>query len=106
MAARSWIQRWDPEDETFWSQEGGEKVARRNLAFSVLSEHIGFSDLDPVVGDGAVHGARVRHRPGREVLPGLDGRRWSARSLRVPYTFAVARFGGRNWTIVSARACS
>jgi NNP family nitrate/nitrite transporter-like MFS transporter len=22
--------------------------------------------------------------------------------LRIPYTFAVARFGGRNWTIVSA----
>ena len=22
--------------------------------------------------------------------------------LRVPYTFAVARFGGRNWTVVSA----
>ena len=23
-------------------------------------------------------------------------------ALRVPYTFAVARFGGRNWTIISA----
>ena len=22
--------------------------------------------------------------------------------LRLPYTFAVARFGGRNWTVVSA----
>lgn len=37
-----WIQEWDPEDETFW-KETGEKVARRNLLFSVLSEHIGFS---------------------------------------------------------------
>lgn len=37
-----WIERWDPEDEAFW-QAGGERVARRNLWFSVLSEHIGFS---------------------------------------------------------------
>ena len=22
--------------------------------------------------------------------------------LRIPYTFAVAKFGGRNWTIISA----
>jgi NNP family nitrate/nitrite transporter-like MFS transporter len=25
-------------------------------------------------------------------------------TLRLPYTFAVARFGGRNWTVVSALA--
>ncbi|MGH8917878.1 MAG: MFS transporter, partial [Actinomycetes bacterium] len=37
-----WIERWDPEDETFW-QETGRGVARRNLLYSVLSEHIGFS---------------------------------------------------------------
>jgi NNP family nitrate/nitrite transporter-like MFS transporter len=36
-----WIRQWDPENETFW-KETGEKIARRNLLFSVLSEHIGF----------------------------------------------------------------
>lgn len=41
MAGR-WIEQWDPEDESFW-QAKGERIARRNLAFSILSEHIGFS---------------------------------------------------------------
>ena len=26
--------------------------------------------------------------------------------LRLPYTFAVAKFGGRNWTIVIVRAAA
>ena len=77
MAGR-WIEQWDPEDETFW-KEKGERIARRNLFFSVLSEHIGFSDLDPVVGDGPVHGTGVRARPGRQVLPDRRRPRWSAR---------------------------
>ncbi|CAO0832774.1 hypothetical protein SMICM17S_00987 [Streptomyces microflavus] len=34
------IESWEPEDETFW-REKGERVARRNLWFCVLSEHIG-----------------------------------------------------------------
>ena len=37
-----WIDDWRPEDPAFWSATGS-RVARRNLAFSILSEHIGFS---------------------------------------------------------------
>ena len=37
-----WIDDWRPEDPAFWSQRG-ERVARRNLVFSILTEHIGFS---------------------------------------------------------------
>ncbi|MGW5691273.1 MFS transporter, partial [Streptomyces asiaticus] len=37
-----WIEQWDPEDERFW-REKGERIAARNLVFSILSEHIGFS---------------------------------------------------------------
>ena len=33
---------WDPEDPGFWDRTGA-RVARRNLIFSVFSEHIGFS---------------------------------------------------------------
>ena len=41
-ASGRWIEDWRPEDEAFW-EATGKKVARRNLAFSVFSEHIGFS---------------------------------------------------------------
>ena len=37
-----WINRWDPEDEAFW-EGGGRAIARRNLVFSILAEHLGFS---------------------------------------------------------------
>ncbi len=37
-----WIDDWRPEDPAFW-ESTGKKVARRNLFFSVFSEHIGFS---------------------------------------------------------------
>src|SRR5947209_13588078 len=39
---RHWIDDWRPEDPEFW-ETTGKKVARRNLIFSIFSEHIGFS---------------------------------------------------------------
>jgi MFS transporter, NNP family, nitrate/nitrite transporter len=40
--SKYWIDDWRPEDEAFWTG-GGERVAKRNLAFSIVAEHIGFS---------------------------------------------------------------
>src|SRR5262245_37806262 len=37
-----WIDDWRPEDPAFWADTGA-RVARRNLVFSIFSEHIGFS---------------------------------------------------------------
>ncbi|MDQ3600240.1 MAG: MFS transporter, partial [Actinomycetota bacterium] len=37
-----WIEHWEPEDPAFW-EATGKRVARRNLAFSIFTEHIGFS---------------------------------------------------------------
>ena len=37
-----WIEVWDPENPTFW-QRTGARIARRNLVFSIFTEHIGFS---------------------------------------------------------------
>ncbi|MFJ5263513.1 nitrate/nitrite transporter [Streptomyces sp. NPDC088387] len=95
-----WIQRWDPEDETFW-RETGEKVARRNLVFSVLSEHIGFSIWTVwsvlVLFMGPEYGLTPADKFFLVSMATLVGA-----VVRVPYTFAVAIFGGRNWTIVSA----
>ncbi|MEV5551036.1 nitrate/nitrite transporter [Streptomyces sp. NPDC052309] len=95
-----WIQHWDPEDETFW-KETGERVARRNLFFSVLSEHIGFSVWTMwsvlVLFMGPEYGLTPADKFLLTSVVTLVGA-----VVRVPYTFAVAIFGGRNWTIVSA----
>ncbi|KOU70972.1 major facilitator transporter [Streptomyces sp. MMG1533] len=95
-----WIQQWDPEDETFWN-ETGEKVAKRNLFFSVLSEHIGFSIWTMwsvlVLFMGPEYGLTPADKFLLTSLVTLVGA-----VVRVPYTFAIAIFGGRNWTIVSA----
>ena len=37
-----WIERWNVDDEPFWTSRG-RAIARRNLGFSVFAEHIGFS---------------------------------------------------------------
>ncbi|MBW8903043.1 MAG: MFS transporter, partial [Bradyrhizobium sp.] len=38
----TWIADWRPEDEAFWNA-GGKTIARRNLIWSIVAEHIGFS---------------------------------------------------------------
>ncbi|WP_069773371.1 NarK/NasA family nitrate transporter [Streptomyces sp. LUP30] len=95
-----WIEEWDPENEAFWNEKG-EKVARRNLFFSVLSEHIGFSIWTMwsvlVLFMGPEYGLTPADKFLLTSMVTLVGA-----VVRVPYTFAVALFGGRNWTIISA----
>lgn len=95
-----WIDHWDPEDETFW-EETGEKVAKRNLFFSVLSEHIGFSIWTlwsvMVLFMGPEYGLTPADKFTIVSMATLVGA-----LVRVPYTFAVAVFGGRLWTVISA----
>lgn len=95
-----WIEHWDPENETFW-QQGGEKIARRNLFFSVLSEHIGFSIWTMwsvlVLFMGPEYGLTPADKFMLTSMVTLVGA-----VVRVPYTFAVAIFGGRAWTVISA----
>ncbi|ANP55395.1 NNP family nitrate/nitrite transporter-like MFS transporter [Streptomyces griseochromogenes] len=95
-----WIEHWDPENEAFWN-ETGEKTARRNLLFSVLSEHIGFSIWTMwsvlVLFMGPEYGLTPADKFLLTSMVTLVGA-----VVRIPYTFAVALFGGRNWTIISA----
>ncbi|MGW5637832.1 nitrate/nitrite transporter [Streptomyces sp. NPDC003832] len=95
-----WIEHWDPEDETFWNEQG-EKIARRNLFFSVLSEHIGFSIWTlwsvMVLFMGPEYGLTPADKFVIVSMATAVGA-----VVRVPYTFAVAIFGGRNWTVISA----
>ena len=96
-----WISDWRPEDETSGSS-GGRAVARRNLVWSIFAEHLGFSVwLIWSVGSAFLLAQGFAFTPQQlfllVALPNLVGS-----LLRLPYTFAVPRFGGRNWTMVSA----
>src|SRR4051794_25432676 len=95
-----WIQDWRPEDPEFWATTG-ERVARRNLAFSIASEHVGFSIWSIwsvlVLFLGPEYGFDAADKFLLTSVPTLVGS-----VLRLPYTFAVAKFGGRNWTVFSA----
>ena len=95
-----WIDDWRPEDPTFWAA-GGARIARRNLIFSIFSEHIGFSVWTMwsalVLFLGPAYGFDPAQKFLLTALPALVGS-----VLRLPYTFAVAKLGGRNWTFISA----
>jgi MFS transporter, NNP family, nitrate/nitrite transporter len=96
-----WIDDWRPEDPAFW-ESAGKPVARRKLFFSVFSEHIGFSiwslwSVLVLFLPEAVYGIDPAGKFLLTTLPTALGA-----FVRLPYTFAVAKFGGRNWTIVSA----
>jgi NNP family nitrate/nitrite transporter-like MFS transporter len=96
-----WIDHWRPDDDLFWST-GGEKIARKNLAFSMFAEHLGFSIWviwTIVVLNLANIGIKmsVSELFLLTLVPNLIGS-----MLRIPYTFAIPRFGGRAWTTVSA----
>jgi NNP family nitrate/nitrite transporter-like MFS transporter len=95
-----WIDHWEPEDPGFW-EKTGKRVANRNLWFSIFSEHIGFSMWTVwsvlVLFMGPAYGIDPAGKFLLVSLPSLVGA-----LIRIPYTMAPARFGGRNWTIVSA----
>jgi NNP family nitrate/nitrite transporter-like MFS transporter len=96
-----WIDHWEPEDERFWESRG-KTIARKNLVFSVFAEHLGFSVwvlwTIVVINLGNVGIAlSLAEQFWLTAVPNLIGA-----TLRIPYTFAVPRFGGRLWTGISA----
>lgn len=101
-----WIEHWEPENPEFW-EKTGKAVAKRNLIFSVFAEHIGFNvwvlysvlvvamgkaGFPFMQGDAAVNNALILVS-----IPVLVGA-----ALRLPYTFAIPKFGGRGFTTFSA----
>jgi MFS transporter, NNP family, nitrate/nitrite transporter len=96
-----WIAHWTPEDPVFWETKG-RGIARRNLIFSIFAEHIGFSvwllwSIVVVRLGAAGWDLTVSQALWLTAVPSGVGA-----FLRLPYTFAVPVFGGRNWTVVSA----
>ena len=95
----NWIDHWEPEDPGFW-QRTGAKIASRNLWASIAVEHVGFSVWTLwsvfVLFMGPEYGVDAA---GKFLIVSTGSLVGAV--LRVPYTFAVARFGGRNWTVIS-----
>ncbi len=101
---RLWIENWEPEDPEFWASTG-RRIANRNLVFSIFTEHIGFSIWSlwavMVLFMGPKYGLSVADKFLLTSTPTLVGA-----IMRIPYNLAVARFGGRNWTVISAAAAA
>jgi NNP family nitrate/nitrite transporter-like MFS transporter len=100
---KHYIPEWDAEDTAAW-EAGGQQIARRNLIWSVFAEHVGFSiwsvwSVMVLSMPAAVYGIDAAGKFFLVAVPTLVGA-----ILRIPYTVATARFGGRNWTIFSALA--
>jgi MFS transporter, NNP family, nitrate/nitrite transporter len=98
---RAAITHWEPEDEQFWATTG-KRIARRNLAISIFAEHLGFSIwvLWTIVVLNLANVGITLSLPEQFWLTAVPNLVGSA--LRIPYTFAVPRFGGRTWTTISA----
>ncbi|MEF3404057.1 MFS transporter [Agromyces sp. CCNWLW203] len=101
MRPGRWIDGWDAENTEQWESQG-KAIARRNLNWSIFAEFLGFVvwQLWSIV-------AVMLPKAGFELttseifwlisIPSLVGA-----TLRIPYSFLVPKFGGRNWTIISA----
>jgi MFS transporter, NNP family, nitrate/nitrite transporter len=97
----TWISEWNPDDKIFWESKG-RPIAQRNLIWSIVAEHVGFSIwLIWSIVATKLPQAGFHYTTDQlfqlVAVPGLIGS-----LMRFPYTFAVTTFGGRNWTIFSA----
>ncbi len=106
-----WLTQWEPDNQKFW-ESGGEKTAKKNLWFSVFAENLGFSvwvlfgsivtamgaaGFTFLEGLGKGNPTAVANALLLTSVPTLVGA-----TLRIPYTFAVPKFGGRAFTAFSA----
>lgn len=100
------IEHWDPEDVDAWEgadgSTPGKRIAGRNLFWSIVAEHVGFSvwsiwSVMVLFMPQDVYGIDAAGKFYLVAVPTLVGA-----FMRIPYTVAPAKFGGRNWTVVSA----
>ncbi|MDF0528834.1 NarK/NasA family nitrate transporter [Tsukamurella sp. 8F] len=101
MARSHTITGWDPEDRAAWDA-GGEGIAKRNLAWSVAAEHVGFSVWSLWSVMVLFMPESVYHLNAGDKFLIAATATLVGSVLRLPYTMATARFGGRNWTVFSA----
>jgi NNP family nitrate/nitrite transporter-like MFS transporter len=96
-----WIDNWNAENPTQWAN-GGKAIASRNLKWSIFAEFLGFViwqlwSIVVVQLPNAGFTFDTAQIFWLISIPTLVGA-----TMRFPYTFLVPKFGGRNWTIISA----
>src|SRR4051812_15632962 len=96
-----WIDNWQPENAGQWAAVG-RVIAGRNLRWSIFAEFLGFIvwqlwSIVVVQLPNAGFTFDTSQIFWLISIPSLVGA-----TLRFPYTFMVPKFGGRNWTIISA----
>ncbi len=101
MTEGRWITNWDAEDPAFWNGPG-RQVARQNLIWSVFCEFLGFAvwqmwSVTVIFLPQAGIDLTSSQQFWLVSLPPLVGA-----ATRIPYSFTVPIFGGRNWTVISA----
>lgn len=101
MTEGRWITNWDAEDPAFWNGPG-RQVARQNLMWSVFCEFLGFAvwqmwSVTVIFLPQAGIDLTSSQQFWLVSLPPLVGA-----AARIPYSFTVPIFGGRNWTVISA----
>lgn len=95
------ISNWDAEDVAAW-QAGNNRIARRNLIWSLFAMHVGYSvwsiwSVMVLFMPRSVYGLS----PADKLLLGATATLVGG-CLRLPYAVAVDRLGGRNWLVFSS----
>ncbi len=95
------ISHWNPEDHVAW-ENGNKVIARRNLIWSIATMHVAFSiwylwSVMVLFMPQSVYGFST----GDKLLVGATAALVGA-LVRIPYAMATARFGGRNWAVLSS----
>jgi NNP family nitrate/nitrite transporter-like MFS transporter len=101
MARTHCIADWDPEDAVAWLAGNG-VIARRNLIWSNVTAHVGFSiwylwSVMVLFMPQSVYG----FSPGDKLLLAAVATLVGA-LVRIPYAMATTRFGGRRWAVFSS----
>jgi NNP family nitrate/nitrite transporter-like MFS transporter len=91
---------WNPEDIEAW-EAGNKAIARRNMIWSIATEHLAFSvwsiwSVMALFMPQSVYGFSAPDKFLLGAVPAFVGA-----SMRIPYSLAIVKFGGRNWTVLS-----
>jgi len=101
IARKRRIANWDSEDAVAW-RAGNNVIARRNLIWSNVTAHVGFSvwylwSVMVLFMPRSVYGFSASDKLLLAATATLVGG-----LVRIPYAMATTRFGGRNWAVFSS----